>query len=254
MTFNKKVYPWVTTLFGIPDRQRLRDRRSTSIPWNVTGQHLLQLEDRDRRARTQCRTRSPSTGRPQGSSRPAVVVPGVARATSQCTDAGWDFNDGKGKDPGLEPGGDAQVAVRAAFDRRPGPDHADDRQRPHRLGERPQGRLLERQGSRDLRPGHLHQRQGPQRRLRQLGVPERGRSGSSRAPTTSTSATAADSLSAECVQRQRRQLGVRQRADQANNVHQWCIGGANASGYQQIIAGTPFNWDPTRPSTSRRRR
>lgn len=241
--FNKKVYPY-TSFFGLI--KGCAPTEDHNYPWHVTGNVFsnskIQLDETDAVPQE-----VPVSGQPTGFIQARGGCRGLGASDALCTDAGWDFSDGKGKDPGLQPGGDALTEYG-----------------PRSIADLP----VVTPSTPSARATWISARKAECSSAKQLVTFTPGIYTSAKDLNdifdSSTCQNAAfwfkpgtyyfdfrdgpTELSTESCSVNDGNWAF-DSALQANNVHQWCIGGANASGYQQIIAGTPYDWDPAADPT-----
>lgn len=103
MRLNKTVYPWVFTIFGFPISASCAEEPH-AFAWNVRGNVFSNSKiviDENNALPTQ--VLDPNGNRGTMEARGGCFGSGFGAPDTTCTDAGWNFNDGKGQDPGVAP-------------------------------------------------------------------------------------------------------------------------------------------------------
>jgi hypothetical protein len=103
MRLNKTVYPWVFTIFGFPIFADCAEEPS-AFAWNVRGNVFSNSKIVvDTPSAVPTMIADPDTISGTIKARGGCIGSGFGAAGSDtyCTDAGWNFDDGEGKDPGL---------------------------------------------------------------------------------------------------------------------------------------------------------
>jgi hypothetical protein len=244
---NDKVYPWVFTILGIPiSASCARFPNPDSSPplcpsgaaeqckWGVTGNVFSNskiLIDTPNVVPRQVPVAGGSPGTIQARGGCTGTGFGGAGSDTYCTDAGWDFSDGKGRDPGLvtpaayAPRSISGLSVQSV---------------PAATGCTNARRLV------TFSPGIYRSAKA----LNDLF----GNSNCKSAtfwfqPGTYYFDFTNTDTSYQCGSDQ--STGLYDPNVTQNTLHQWCVGGAgNDYGGQRVIGGTPYNWAPNADPTN----
>jgi hypothetical protein len=247
VAFNKVVYPG-TQLFIFPTCASEPDAFSWNVTGNVFSNSKIVLADNAPNAVPRM---VPAPGEAPGfiEARGGCFGTGFG-SLSNCTDAGWSFADGKGKDPGLEPGADSPKEYG-----------------PHPLTAGPTNDPLPVQPVPSIsgcsnpqklvtfEPGiytdatALNNLFGAAACKNATFWFKPDANGTPNDTTDDKTGTYyfdfrnTTTSGEQCSVTDDNWLTLSSTLIE-NTQHQWCIGGAFADGYQHVIGGTPFGWSP----------